>query len=598
MTSINTFAAGSYAADRTAASLAGLKSRLDGLTTQLASGRAAETYGGLGSARTSSLSAHATISALDGYTAAIASSTTRVTLAATSLTQVKTLGDKLRTSLASASLSTTGTGVTTSTTLARSNLDAALDALNQSVADKYIFGGRSTDTAPVISSDIMLKGDPSTGLAGLETLIAEQKNADLGADGNGRLTQTQTGSTVLLTEDASAKARANLGFSLVSAVSSNSAGVSATLTAGTAANVDLAFASQPSDGDRVRVAVLQADGSQKILDLSARTTALPGSSDSFAIGATPADTAANLKALLGTASIASVQSASPPGISAAFGGGSPAALSLSAGTPVAGDTLTLKVGMRDGTTQSITLTAAATADSTSATNFAIGATPADTAANLSVAVSNALKQAGGTALAASSAIRASENFFDGSSSPGLAPRRMAADGSGYAETASKSTVIWYTGDDAATDPRATASVQVGADRNVSIGARANEAPLRETLAAFAALAAGGFTDSTGTQNVALFQATADRAKTLVTPADGKTDVADLVGEFGVASNSMADAKAQAQSTKTALQDSLEGVETVSTEEVAAKLLTLQTQLQASYQVTSMLSKLSLVNYLS
>lgn len=598
MTSINTFAAGSYAADRNAASLAGLKSRLDGLTTQLASGRAAETYGGLGSARTSSLSAHATISALDGYTAAIASSTTRVTLAATSLTQVKTLGDKLRTSLASAFLSTTTTGVTTSATLARSNLDAALDALNQSVAGKYIFGGRSTDTAPVISSDVMLNGDPSTGLVGLKTLIAEQKNADLGTDGNGRLTQTRTGSTVLLTEDASAKARANLGFSLVSAISSNPDGVSATLTAGTAATVDLAFASQPSDGDRVRVAVLQADGSQKILDLSARTTAVPGSSDSFAIGATPADTAANLKALLGTASIASVQSASPPGISATFNGGSPAALSLSAGTPVTGDTLTLKVGMRDGTTQSITLTATATADSTSATNFAIGATPADTAANLSAAVSNALKQAGGTALAASSAVRASENFFDGSSSPGLAPRRTAADGSGYAETASGSTVIWYTGDDAATDPRATASVQVGADRNVSIGARANEAPLRETLAAFAALAAGGFTDSTGTQNVALFQATADRAKTLVTPADGKTNVADLVGEFGVASNSMADAKAQAQSTKSALQDSLDGVETVSTEEVAAKLLTLQTQLQASYQVTSMLSKLSLVNYLS
>ncbi|GEO99880.1 hypothetical protein [Methylobacterium haplocladii] len=598
MTSITTFAAGSYASDRTAASLAGLKSRLDGLTTQLSTGRTADTYGGLGSARTSSLSAHSTISALDGYTAAIAGASTRVTLAATSLTQVKTLGDTLKTSLTSAILSTTSTGVTTSTTLARSNLDAAVDALNQSVAGKYIFGGRATDTQPVISTDTMLNGDAANGLAGLKTLIAEQKTADLGIAGNGRLTQTQTGTTVSLTEDASAEARANFGFSLVSATSSNTSGVSANLTAGTAATVDLTFASQPSDGDRVRVAVLQSDGSQKILDLAARTTVAPGATDGFAIGATPADTAANLKALLGTASVASVQSASPPGISAAFTGGSPASLSLNTGTPAIGDTLTLKVGMRDGTTQTITLTAAATASSTSATNFAIGATPADTAANLSTAVSNALTQAGGTALAASSAARASKNFFDGSSSPGLAPRRLAADGNGYAETASKSTVIWYTGDDAASDPRSTASVQIGANRSVSIGARANEAPLRDTLAALAMLAAGGFADATGTQNVALFQATADRAKSLVTPADGKPSVADLVGDFGVASSSMADAKAQAQSTKAALQDSLDGVETISTEEVAAKLLTLQTQLQASYQVTSMLSKLSLVNYLS
>ncbi|NEK64803.1 MAG: hypothetical protein G3W67_20900, partial [Xanthomonas perforans] len=53
----------------------------------------------------------------------------------------------------------------------------------------------------------------------------------------------------------------------------------------------------------------------------------------------------------------------------------------------------------------------------------------------------------------------------------------------------------------------------------------------------------------------------------------------------------------ANTTKATLQDSLDGVDTVSTEEVAAKLLSLQTQLQASYKVTSILSEMSLVNYL-
>lgn len=600
MTTIQPFAAGSYASDRNTASLITLKSRLDGLTTQLATGRAADTYGGLGSARTSSLSARATISALDGYMAAVSGASTRVTLASTSLTQIKTVSDTFRKSLTANQQSSGTTGIGTTTALARSGLDAAIDALNQEAAGKYIFGGRETDTAPVVSADLMLNGNASAGLAGLKTLIAEQTNADLGPAGNGRLTQTVAGATIGLTEDASAEARANFGFSLVSASSSNASGVSAALTPGTPATVNIAFASQPSDGDRVRVAVLQPDGSQKILDLTARTNPADGDTGSFAIGATPAATAANLQALLGGASVASAQSASPPGVSATFSGGSPASLSLSVGTPAAGDTITLKVGLRDGTSQTITLTAAATADSTSASSFAIGATPEATAANLSAAVSNALQLAGKSTLAASSSVRASQDFFDGSVSAGLAPRRVAADGNGngYAETASTSTVIWYTGDAAATDPRATASVQVGTNRSVSVGARANEAPLRATMAAFAALAVDSFTDSTGTQDVARFQATASRAQTLITPADGKTSVADLVGEFGVAVSSMADAKGQAQSTKNTLQDSLDGVETVSTEEVAAKLLTLQTQLQASYQVTSMLSKLSLVNYIS
>ncbi|GLS43014.1 flagellin [Methylobacterium brachythecii] len=598
MTTINSFAAGSYAADRTAASLLTLKSRLDGLTNQLSTGRVADTYGGLGSARTASLSAHATISALDGYVASINGGSTQVNLAATSLTQVKKLADTLGTSLTTNLQSSTSTGITTSVALAKSGLDGAIDALNQSAAGKYIFGGRTTDKPPVVSSDLMLNGDSLSGLAGLKDLIAEQRKADLGPGNNGRLTQTQSGTTVSLTEDANAEARANFGFSLLSATSSNTSGIAANLTPGTAAAVDLSFASQPSDGDRVRVAVLQPDGSQKILDLTARSSVAAGSTDSFAIGATPADTAANLKTLLGGASIASVQSASPPGVSAAFSGGSPASLQLSAGTPAAGDTITLTVGLRDGTTQSITLTAAATADPTSTSSFTIGATPAQTAANVSAALSNALQQTGKTALSASSAVRAADNFFDGSSSAGLAPRRVSADGNGYAETASKSTVIWYTGDDAATDPRATTSVQIGADRTVAIGARANEQPLRDTLAGFAVLAADSFTDATGTQDAARYQATASRVQGLVEPGDTKTSVADMVGEFGIASSTMADAKTQAQSTKNTLLDSIQGVEQVSTEEVAAKLMTLQTQLQASYQVTSMLSKLSLVNYLS
>jgi flagellin-like hook-associated protein FlgL len=46
-----------------------------------------------------------------------------------------------------------------------------------------------------------------------------------------------------------------------------------------------------------------------------------------------------------------------------------------------------------------------------------------------------------------------------------------------------------------------------------------------------------------------------------------------------------------------LQGILSSAEGVDTSDVAAQLLTAQTQLQASYQATAMLSKLSLVNFL-
>jgi hypothetical protein len=65
MTTISPFAAGSYLTTRSTSQLLAMKSQLDALTTQLSTGRTAETYGGLGAGRSSSLTARATLSALD-----------------------------------------------------------------------------------------------------------------------------------------------------------------------------------------------------------------------------------------------------------------------------------------------------------------------------------------------------------------------------------------------------------------------------------------------------------------------------------------------------------------------------------------------------
>jgi len=60
---------------------------------------------------------------------------------------------------------------------------------------------------------------------------------------------------------------------------------------------------------------------------------------------------------------------------------------------------------------------------------------------------------------------------------------------------------------------------------------------------------------------------------------------------------MSDAKTRHQQATSTLSDFLQQIDGVTNEDVGAQLLTLQTRMQASMQVTSMLFQTSLVNYL-
>ncbi|TXN33433.1 MULTISPECIES: hypothetical protein [unclassified Methylobacterium] len=594
---ISAFTAGTYFQDRNTANLVSQKARLDALTTQLSTGRNAETYGGIGSARTTSLSAHASLSALDGYDAAINANTTRVTVASSAVTQLSNLSGIVQGSLNSGSIASGSNAVQ----VARNSLDAAVDALNQDVAGNYIFGGRDSDAPPVASSDAILNGVPSRNLDGLKTVVSEQIAADLGPNGNGRIATSVSGSTVTVSEEGTGaggtEARANFGFSLVSAASSNPAAITAgPMTARTNPDVTFSVANAPAEGDRIRVAINQPDGTQSFTDLIVTANPPADSTNTIPLG-TAAETAAALTKKFQGQPVASIQGKASLGLAANFGAGTPASVELNVKTPpAAGDTLTFKLALRDGTTQTITLTAKANADAKSTTEFSL---TGDVAANISTALSNALKETAGTTLSASSASRATQDFFAGSKTEGLAPRRVSADGNGYAEGASATTVIWYTGDDTSTDPRATASVQIGSDRKIGIGAQANEAPIRAVLAGIAQVAVQSFTTTqTGTSEAARYLAVAERSRSVLTSTNGREGLQAIASDLGLAAKTMTETKADNRAARATLQDSLDGVDTVSLEEVTAKLLALQNQLQASYQVTSMLSKLTLTNYLS
>ncbi|GJD49621.1 hypothetical protein OPKNFCMD_2354 [Methylobacterium crusticola] len=590
------FAAGTAASDLNTRRLVAMKAQLNDLSGQLGSGRTAETYGGLGAGRTASLGAHAQISSLDGYIAAAAGATTRVSLATASVQQVATLASSTWADLGN---NLTGAGTTARGSLqniAAGRLGGALDALNQNSGGQYIFGGRATDRAPVASAERILGGDPASGLDGVAALIAERNAADLGTGTprTGRLALAASGSSVTLSESPDPSVRANFGFTIGAVTSSNPAGLSVTAPAGAPAAATLGFASQPAEGDIVRVTVQNPDGSQGFVDLTARAT---GGAGSFAIGADAAASARNLAAALGGQTVVGAQSATPPGVAATLAGGTPGAATLTVGAALrAGDSVQVTVGLRDGTSQTLTLTAAA---APAAGRFAIGSTPAETAANVRTALAAALDQTATTALAASSATRAAGDFFAASSSPGLSPRRVATDpagnATGYVADPSGRSVIWYAGDDTSADPRQTALVPVSRDQSVAIGAQANEPALRAALTGFAVLASTSF-GSTDTDNTR-FAAYAGRVQGLLRPDGGAQTLEQMTTELSLAASTLDTQKSQSAATKVILQKTVDDTETVSTEEVAAKLLTLQTQLQASYQTTSILSKLNLASYL-
>jgi hypothetical protein len=89
----------------------------------------------------------------------------------------------------------------------------------------------------------------------------------------------------------------------------------------------------------------------------------------------------------------------------------------------------------------------------------------------------------------------------------------------------------------------------------------------------------------------------DQRLTANLAAPGTQTVTDIESDLASAQTSLKAAKDRHQQANSTLNDFLQQIEGVSNEDVGAQLLTLQTRMQASMQVTSMLSQLSLVNFL-
>ncbi|WP_438278492.1 hypothetical protein [Nitrobacter sp.] len=572
-------------------SVQNLKAQMADLQNQLTSGKRSTTYSGMGANEGFAVAARAQLSNIAAYTDTMTKINTNIGVANTALQALSDIGKQLQSAANSGSQALNSTGQTAGQQTAVAEFSSVVGILNTQAGDRYIFSGSTIYTQPVASSDLILNGNG--GQAGLKQVISERNQADLGASGLGRVTVTSpTATSVSVAEDASPSI---YGMKLSS--------VASTLTGATVTNVPATvnLAANPADGDTFNFTFLQPDGSSKTVQLTATTT-VPAPTGSFEIGGSAAATATNLNAALtaaeATTSPYGAQLTSASSTSAAGMTVTPAQASIDLGTtnPADGDTVSFTFNLPDGTSETVQLTASTTVP-TPAGSFAIGATPAATAANLNAALTSSIGTLAKTSLVAASAIRATHDFFDQPPQRvDVTPPATLATATAAVNGTAANTVQWYTGDAGTGSARATSTVRVDPSVTVQYGIRANEDAIRSLMESVALLAAVT-TSPTDPNGAGQISALNSRVAQNLTVTPGKQNIQDIQSDLANAQTVMQDATARQKLTQATMQNIVDQAENVSTDEVASQLLALQTDLQASYQTTAMLSQLSLVKFL-
>jgi flagellar hook-associated protein 3 FlgL len=274
--------------------------------------------------------------------------------------------------------------------------------------------------------------------------------------------------------------------------------------------------------------------------------------------------------------------------------GSPATASVDlTANPNDGETIKYQFTLPDGSSETLTLTAT-TSTTPGANQFAIGATPAATAANLQAVLTTAVGKLADTSLTAASAVAAANHFFGNPPQRVVGPTFTTA--TAQVAGTSADTVSWYIGEDGPDPARGTATARIDTDITVSYGLRANEQGLRWVVQNVAALAAVTY-PPTDPNSAARANALNERVGANLNVPVGTQTVESIATELSGAQAALGTATDRHTQTSNTITDLLGEIEGVSTEQVGAQILALQTRLQASLQTTSMLYKLSLVNYM-
>jgi len=604
-----------------------LRSQLDDLTTQLATGKVSTTYAGQGLDRGFALSLRGQISSINAFSDTATNVNTRLGVMNLALQGLSDIGTQVKNASTTATQTLNNNGQTSGQITAQAALANAVSMLNSQSGDRYLFSGRATDTAATVSADTMLNGTATQ--AGLTQLINERKQADQGVNTMGHLTVASPAAAPTVTsiaQDGSA-----FGLKLLS-VQSSLSGATVTQPTGTpaVASVDLG-AVNPNNGDTVKFNFTLPDGTTEAIQLTATTTN-PPPAGAFLIGADTTATSANLQATLKsqvqTLSDTSLVAASAIAASNNFFNpvatitGAAASNQATPAAPITGATQLSGAAGSNSLATSFAAGDTITVNGTPITFVASGATGNQLNVTDSVqALMSKIDQISGTSNASTISNGAiTLHGADGadlsisSSNPAAlgslgitnnttavpAPLRVGGPPFNTATSlvagTSANTVIWYTGENGSDPARGTAVAQVDQSISVQYGARANEQAFRYLLQNVAVYAA--VTTNAGNPNAsAQVTALAQRITANLAPQTGQQQIQDVQAQIAGAQTSIKAATDRQTQVKSMAQTMLDQIEGVNQDEVATKILALQTSLQASYQTTSMLYQTTLLKYL-
>ena len=608
-----------------------LKNQLATLQSQLTTGTKSTTYAGMGVNEGFAIAARAQLANISAFSDTMSNINTNIGIANTALQSMVDIGTTVLNSANGSSQALNSAGQSIAQQTATSQLSSMLGILNMQAGDRYLFSGSAINTPSVASADNIING--TTTQAGLKQVISERAQAD-GTSGLGRLVlSSPTPTSVQVAEDV---AGSPFGLKL-SAVSSTLTGATVTGPAGSpaAVSVDLG-ATNPNNGDQVSFAFKLPDGTTESIQLTATTTN-PPPTGSFLIDPPPASstttTAANLKTALNTA-IGTLANTSLVAASAVEAGND---FFNTAGTAT-GSVVNNKAAIPAPITGATLLSGAVGTDSL-ATNFAAGDTITVNGTPITFVASGAV---GNNQLNVTDSVQTLLTKIDaisGTSTPSTIsggvialhtdnaagftvtssnPAAFGALGFGATATATQpplrvsgsplssatllvsgtpaNTISWYTGEAGQGSARATATARVDQSVTVQYGARANEAAIRsqlQTLAVFAAVT----TSTTNPNAAAQVSALSQRVAQNLARQPGQQTIEDIQSDFATAQMSMKNAASRQTQAQGMLQGIVDQAESVSPDQVATEILALQTNLQASYQTTSMLSQLTLTKYL-
>lgn len=608
-----------------------INQQLTDLSTQLSTGKLSQNYSGMGTNEGFAIAGRAQLSNIAAYTDTMTNVNVSINLANTALQSLTTIRNTVQTGSATTAQDLNVNGQTVAQNTAAAQFGSMVGVLNTQSGNRYLFSGTAFNTQSVANAGDIING--TTTQAGFKTVMAERQAADLGANGMGRLVQTQpTASSVQVSEDV-----AGSPFGLkIAAVSSTLTGATVTGPSGSPVSfsVDLNGVN-PSNGDKLSVQFTLPDGSTEQIDLTA-STATPTPLGSFAIDASvpvnPNNTASNLNTALNTAisklantslvaasavtagdnffntassatgTAVNNQAATPAPITGAtaLSGASPSD-SISPGF-VAGDTITVngttltfvasgatgnQLNVGDSMQTLMSKIDAITGTSKPSTIHGGAITiRTDDAASLNITSSN-------------TGAMSSLGFSSASVTATQPPLRVGSSPASSATTlvnGSASTVKWYTGNDGPGSPRSTAVARVDDSVTVQYGAQADEDAIRKQLQAIAVF--GTFSTSpTGQYAGGQVAALSLRTTQALTKQPGEQKLEDIQTDLAMAQNTMKDAGTRQTQAKAQLQSIIDQAESASPDQVASEILALQNALQASYQVTSNLAQLSLVKFL-